>query len=193
VVDRLIDQVKQLGGEQYRQALEKYGQPPALLDLDELTRTLTRRVEFNTGVRIRLSSEAPGPLHVHAVRSYIEISLENLLVNAVQALRATPPDLPLVTVRMHTAETGARGRGRPVVRSGRGGQRAGADGWGAHRPAGRGRVLPARKRRIRSEVGAADDPGERRTVDILAHSALGGAHLRVWLPRLTASTPHQET
>ncbi|MFF7213724.1 sensor histidine kinase [Streptomyces sp. NPDC008238] len=186
MVDRLIDQVKQLSGEQYRQALEEYGQPPAPLDLDEVTRALARRVEFTTGVRIRHSGE--GPLRVHAVRSYIEISLENLLVNAVQALRAAPPDLPLVTMRIHTAETGPEGQDGQwcvvdVEDNGPGltdDERTVLLGGGAfsrHGSAGSG--LRSARQMIRESGG---------TVDILTHSALGGAHLRVWLPRLVAAT-----
>ncbi|MFE2540012.1 sensor histidine kinase [Actinacidiphila glaucinigra] len=186
MVDRLIDQVRQLSGEQYRQALEEYGQPPAPLDLDELTRSLTRRVEFNTGVRIRHFSDGPGPRQVHAVRSYIEISLENLLVNAVQAVRAAPPDLPLITMKVHTAQSGPEGEdgqwcvvdvedNGPGLTAEERTVLLGGGEFSRHGSAGSG--LRSARQMIRESGG---------TVDILTHSALGGAHLRVWLPCLTA-------
>lgn len=189
-VNQIMQMLPRLGGEQIRTSVSGYQSPPAVHDLGELLRAVTRDVEFNEGVRITFRTELPdGPpdeAPVLAVRTGLQTAFENLIRNAAQAVRSLRADPsaetvrsgPDIVVRLGQPETEPHGwfqvdiedagpglteEERTFLRTGEHLSRHGTGGTG-----------------LAAARGLVRDAGGR--VDILDRSDLGGAHLRVRLP-----------
>ncbi|MEU6095849.1 ATP-binding protein [Streptomyces sp. NPDC047079] len=194
-VNRVMQMLPRLGGEQIRTAVSGHQAPPALHDLGELLLKVTRDVEFNEGVRItfrsELDGEQTGGAPVLAVRIGLETAFENLIRNAAQAVRSLRaagsadavrggPDV-VVRLRRPDEDGGPAGTGRwfqvDIEDTGPGlteeerellrtGEHLSRHGTG-------GTGLSATRGLVREAGGR---------LDILDRSPLGGAHLRVRLP-----------
>jgi signal transduction histidine kinase len=186
VVNRIMQMLPRLSGEQIRTAISGYQAPPGVHNLGELLHAVTRDVEFNEGVRITFRTELPDGAPVLAVRTGLQTAFENLIRNAAQAVRSlgAGPSAdgirsgPDIVVRLGRPETEPHGwfqvdiedsgpgltdEERELLRTGELLSRHGTGGTG-----------------LAAARGLVRDAGGR--VDILDRSALGGAHLRVRLP-----------
>lgn len=186
-VERIRENVARLGGDQHRNALKDLQRPPEDCDLEDLVRRLARRVEWQEGVTISFQCDGSEGLTVHAIRARLELALENLLINAVQAMQQAqiPADHQEIAVRL------------------RGAERNGPDGrhgfWNIVEieDAGPGLTAAERERLQRGEAFSKNGSGGtgvkdsreivRRlggAIEFLPRSAtLSGAHVRVWVPR----------
>lgn len=187
LVARIRENVGRLSGDQHRNALKDLQRPPAECDLDDLVRKLARRVEWQESVTISFQCDDPSGLTVHAMRALLELALENLLINAVQAMRhaEVPADRQEISVLVR----GTR-RDSPDGRQGP---------WNIVdiEDAGPGLTPTERTLLLRGDTFSKNGSGgtgvkESReilrrlggTIEILPRSAmLGGAHMRVWIPR----------
>ncbi|MEV4003141.1 ATP-binding protein [Actinomadura sp. NPDC049753] len=189
---RIRENVARLSGGQYRRAFEELQRPPEECDLTDLVRKLGRRVEWQEGIEISLRGDGAGGAAVHAVRALLELALENLLVNAVQAMRKA--EIPAERQEVSLSVRGTE-RDGPEDRPGP---------WNIVdiEDAGPGLTREDRARLLRGDTFSKHGSGgtgvrEAReivrrfggAIEILPGSELlGGAHLRVWLPR-TATDP----
>ncbi|AXG80851.1 sensor histidine kinase [Streptomyces paludis] len=186
VLDRLRDRASQFRGEHYQDAVAGFLRPAERADLVQAVQEVTTAVQHEYGVQIDVWTSAPEPLHVHAVKVYVKIAVENLLMNAAQALGTVDDDEERrIVVRLRTADRGPEGgepapwcnvevedsgpglteEERAALRVGRTFSRNGSGGSGL-----------ALARKLVQEC--------RGTIEILERSPLGGAHLKVWLPRV---------
>ncbi|MEU2583641.1 HAMP domain-containing sensor histidine kinase [Streptomyces avermitilis] len=186
VLDRIRDRASQFRGEHYQDAVAGFLRPAERGDLVQTVQEVTTAVQHEYGVQIDVWPPVLEPLHVHAVKAYVKIAVENLLVNAAQALDTVDDDEERrIVVRLWTADRGPddgepapwctvdvedSGPGlseeeRAALRVGRTFSRNGSGGSGL-----------ALARKLVREC--------RGTIEILEGSPLGGAHLRVWLPRV---------
>lgn len=184
VLDRLRDRASQFRGEHYQDAVAGFLRPAERGDLVRTVQEVATAVQHEYGVRIDVWPSAPEPLHVHAVKAYVKIAVENLLMNAAQALGTVDGDEERrIVVRLRTADRGPDGsepapwctvdvedsgpglteEERAALRVGRAFSRNGSGGSGL-----------ALARKLVREC--------RGTIEILEGSPLGGAHLKVWLP-----------
>ncbi|MBB6398888.1 signal transduction histidine kinase [Actinomadura coerulea] len=189
---RIRENVARLSGGQYRRAFEELQRPPEDCGLTDLVRKLGRRVEWQEGIEISFRCEDAARATVHAVRALLELALENLLINAVQAMRKAeiPAERQEITLSVRGTE-----RDGPEDRPGP---------WNIVdiEDAGPGLTREDRARLLRGDTFSKHGSGgtglrEAReivrrfggAIEILPGSELlGGAHLRVWLPR-TATDP----
>ncbi|MCX4704558.1 HAMP domain-containing sensor histidine kinase [Streptomyces sp. NBC_01373] len=186
VLDRLRDRASQFRGEHYQDAVAGFLRPAEPGDLVQTVQEVTTAVQHEYGVQIDVWPSAPELLRVHAVKAYVKIAVENLLMNAAQALGTVEDHAEgRIVVRLQSADRGPDG-GEPApwctvdvedsgpgltederaaLRVGRTFSRNGSGGSGL-----------ALARELVREC--------RGTIEILEGSPLGGAHLRVWLPRV---------
>ncbi|MFE0817895.1 sensor histidine kinase [Streptomyces sp. NPDC058794] len=184
VLDRLRDRATQFRREHYQDAVAGFLRPAERGNLVETVQEVTTAVQHEYGVQIDVWPPDPAPLPVHAVKAYVKIAVENLLINAAQALRTVDDNgEPRIVVRLRGTDRGP-GDGEPApwctidvedngpglteeeraaLRVGRTFSRNGSGGSGL-----------ALARKLVREC--------RGRIDILERSPLGGAHLKVWLP-----------
>ncbi|MEW2352967.1 ATP-binding protein [Spirillospora sp. NPDC029432] len=186
LMERIRESVGQLGGDRQRSALDDLKRPPEDCDLADLMRRLGRGVEWREGVEVSFHCTG-GAFPIHAVRALLELAFENLLINAVQAMRKAkvPAALQEIAVRVREAERDGPG-GRPgpwsvvdIEDAGPGltadelSILARGDTFTKHGSGGTG--IKETRETVRRYGGA---------IEFLPRSeTLGGAHLRVWLPR----------
>lgn len=186
VLHRLRERASQFRGEHYQDAVAGFLRPAERGDLVQTVQEVTTAVQHEYGVQIDVWPSALEPLYVHAVTAYVKIAVENLLINAAQALGTVDDDAERrIVVRLSTADRGPDGgepapwcavdvedsgpglteKERAALRVGRTFSRNGSGGSG----------LALARQLVRECRGA---------IEILEGSPLGGARLRVWLPRV---------
>lgn len=182
--DRIRRRVHEMSGSRVREVLPEIQRPAEHCDLRTVLKDLARAVGFSESVDIKFRCAEKEPITVFAHRKLIEIAIENLLVNAAQAVRPEADEDTLIMLRLHTADQGSDGaegawcvidvedtgpgltkEELSILTSGGHYSRNGTGGSG----------LNTTRQFVRQYGG---------TLEILPGSAtFGGAHLRVWLPR----------
>lgn len=179
-LDRIAERIRELRGDHYRQAYAEVTRPAEPCDLGKLVKDLARNIEWNSdGITVQCVGADSGAMWVHAVKVLLDIALENLLTNAVQAIRTDPSGNGKIMVRLtavfdrcvldiEDSGPGLTEQQRTIL----------AGGGSFSTKGGRGSGLRSSRELIRDFGGG---------LEILPRSdLLGGAHLRVWLPLCAA-------